>query len=64
MNNDADFIAGYSAAQNGVNWWENPHPSGSMRAGAWDDGHTRFRRFPASAGLRRDLMAAKEGEGK
>lgn len=35
--------AGYAAARAGIMWWNNPHPSGSVAASAWDKGHTRFR---------------------
>ncbi|AXQ69590.1 hypothetical protein HOU03_gp008 [Caulobacter phage CcrSC] len=34
---------GYKAAQAGVKWWNNPHPSGSPAAYQWDKGHTRHR---------------------
>lgn len=37
------FLEGYEAAQNGVKWWNNPHPSGSVESYDWDKGHTRFR---------------------
>lgn len=37
------WIEGYQAARRGVKWWQNPHPSGSADAYAWDKGHTRYR---------------------
>jgi len=36
-------LAGYEAARAGTKWWKNPHPSGSLEAYQWDNGHTRHR---------------------
>jgi len=35
--------AGAQACRDGVKWWNNPHPSGSVAAKAWDNGHTTAR---------------------
>lgn len=35
---------GRRAARAGVMWWNNPHPSGSVKAGEWDAGHTAVRK--------------------
>lgn len=36
--------AGFKAQRAGVVWWNNPWPSGSRAAYAWDIGHTAGRR--------------------
>lgn len=35
--------AGVLAERQGVKWWNNPHPSGSVDAYEWDKGHTAAR---------------------
>lgn len=35
--------SGFDAAKRGVVWWNNPFESGSVHAGQWDAGHTRWR---------------------
>jgi hypothetical protein len=37
------WIEGNEAAAKGVKWWDNPHPSGSVEAYQWDQGHTHHR---------------------
>jgi hypothetical protein len=37
------ILEGYEAARRRVEWWNNPHPSGSTEAYAWDKGHTQYR---------------------
>ena len=36
--------AGLMAQRNGVKWWQNPHPGGSVESYEWDKGHTMGRR--------------------
>ncbi len=58
---DPLFIEGLQAARKGVEWWENPYPSGSREAYRWDTGHTQHRtmtvalipEFPLNKGLTR-----------
>lgn len=67
---DPIFVAGIDAAREGVNWWDNPHPSGSSEAGRWDKGHTSWRtkavavlpEFPPLRGLTlRDFDLIRHG---
>lgn len=39
----AEFQAGLAAQRNGVDWWNNPHPGGSVAAYEWDKGHSAGR---------------------
>jgi hypothetical protein len=37
---------GEQAHHDGVKWWNNPHPSGSVKSYIWDQGHTAARTAP------------------
>lgn len=39
-----EFTAGAKACAGGVDWWNNPYPSGSTAAYEWDKGHTAARK--------------------
>lgn len=45
---NANYQAGFAAHGAGVKWWNNPHPSGSIDAYEWDQGHTAARQAPVA----------------
>lgn len=51
--------AGHAAAIAGIRWQDNPHPSGSREAYAWDGGHT-IARHGLVANARRNRLAPSE----
>ncbi len=46
---ERDMAAGGAAERDGVDWWNNPHEAGSVRAASWDRGHTAARLVRAPA---------------